>query len=197
MSLVIRSAFVACTAFALTGTTVRAEDAILTFDELVDNVDEMAGDIRGLKDQIQRLWSYINDIEDDCCEVECPCGESCVMADGSVGMCGTDDSTCALWLVEPNCDGTTTTTTTKKPFTWAERKCDETEYCTIETKETCEEAAVALGNEDTKANTLSTATQVAGCSTNKNGGLRFNNELTSDAAHGDNGDKKVICQLCD
>ena len=199
MSLTIRTAIAACTTFALSGTTVRAEDAILTFDELVDNVDEMTVDVLELKDQIRLLWSYINDLEDSCCHVECPCGDTCTMADGTVGTCGTDDTTCAVWVVEPQCDTTTTTSTTtvKPPFAWADRQCDGTEYCTIETKEPCEKAAAELGNEDTKANALSKTQQVAGCSTGRTGALRFNEELASTAMHGTNGDKKVICQLCD
>ena len=34
----------------------------------------------------------------------CICGQQCRMASGSVGQCGADGQTCALWFVAPQCD---------------------------------------------------------------------------------------------
>ncbi|CAJ1427188.1 unnamed protein product [Effrenium voratum] len=40
----------------------------------------------------------------------CTCGEACTMSSGSVGECGEDGMTCAMFFAPPNCTTTTADT---------------------------------------------------------------------------------------
>ena len=87
-------------------------------------------------------------------------------------------------------------TLTPSLFSFQTGSCDESNYCTLLTKNYCQNAALSLGHWDTTANVLDRTDVVSGCSTNNRGGLRFNEVMENGVEHSSSNGKKVLCMLC-
>jgi len=139
------------------------------------------------------------DIQPDCetTTQPCECGEPCSYDSTAAGgvVTGWWQPDCECKDVQPDCETTTTKQSDDPVFQEAQRQCTDP-LCTIDTLAKCEMAAQQLGWSDTTANPISSTTVVAGCSTNNGGGLRFNDVLTSAAAHPTGGQKRVFCMEC-
>jgi len=68
--------------------------------------------------------------------------------------------------------------------------------CVIQTEGQCNAAAADLGISDTISNVITDNGKVPGCSVNNNGGLRYNDDLTSTAVQSTFGGQVVVCENC-
>jgi len=73
--------------------------------------------------------------------------------------------------------------------------CADVSYCAIQTSHECGLAAASLSLSDTQPRNKNDATQIGGCSTNANGNLRFNSDMTV-TEHNTGRGQRIFCQDC-
>lgn len=89
-----------------------------------------------------------------------------------------------------------TTSSEEEPYIFSDGGCDQDNYCDIVSKERCENAALYLSVDDTKARLKDESTTAAGCTVNSRGSLRWNRDLSSTISRSDRSTARTLCELC-
>jgi len=154
-------------------------------EELLSVIAELSDMISSLTSTVVSLSARIEDLQNDFA------GSQCAAPAATTEPPTTTTTTTAA---------PTTTTTVGGLYASGDGSCSfafpNSEYCVIETKDECEAAADYLQLADTTANVITRSNQVAGCSTNNKGGLRLNQDFTSQVIHTTGGQRQVLCGPC-